>query len=34
MDLGYSDTIARRDEVAEFLLGDELRGPQRARARG
>jgi NTE family protein len=31
MDLGYSDTIARRDEVAEFLLGDR---PQRARARG
>ena len=30
MDLGYSDTIARRAEVAEFLLGDP---PQRARAR-
>ena len=32
MDLGYSDTIARRDEIAEFLLGDDR--PQRARARG
>jgi NTE family protein len=29
MDLGYADTVARRDEVAEFLLA-----PERARARG
>lgn len=31
MDLGYADTIARRDEIAEFLQGDP---PQRQRARG
>lgn len=30
MDLGRSDTLARRDEIEEFLLG----APQRARARG
>lgn len=31
MDLGYADTIARRDEIAEFLQRDP---PQRQRARG
>lgn len=31
MDLGYADTIARRDEIQEFMLGEP---PQRARARG
>ncbi len=30
MDLGRADTLARRDEIEEFLLG----APQRARARG
>jgi NTE family protein len=31
MSLGYSDTIARRDEIAEFMQGDPR---QRQRARG
>jgi NTE family protein len=31
MDLGYGDTMARRDEIAEFLLADPR---QRQRARG
>ncbi len=31
MDLGYSDTIARRDEIAEFFLGDQQPQPARAR---
>lgn len=30
MDLGHADTLARKDEIEEFLLGS----PQRARARG
>jgi NTE family protein len=30
MDLGYTDTMARRDEIEEFLLGG---APERARAK-
>ena len=33
IDLGYSDTIARRDEVEEFLLGDPTSAGTRTRVR-